>query len=84
MSDDLETPAGVSPAGSNLSNMCVASSSRILLCFKAGNVLTSCEEESNWKQRTPRLIRFCGVMTVEGIIAPEYKVQALMIVCACL
>ena len=80
MSGAPKTSAEVDPAGSYVCNMSVASSSRVLPRVEAGDILISKEELGKWKQRTSLAHPILWWHVSEGVVSPEYKEQALMIV----
>ena len=79
---DVSEEQPVGSNGSGGSSGSGASSSRVLPRVEAGDVLASWDSFGSWKLRTSRLIRFYGAMTVEGVVAPEFKDQAIMILAA--
>ena len=65
--------------GSDATTASNASSSRVLPRVEAGDVLLACDGFGNWKLKTGRLIRFYGAMSMEGVIAPDYEDQAIIL-----
>ena len=70
------------PVGSDATNASGASPSRVLPRVEAGDVLMAWDGFGSRKLKTARLIRFYGAMSVEGVIAPDYEDQAIMILTA--
>ena len=78
MVDDIPDVSDEKPVGSNASTSSGASSSRVL----PSDVLMAWDGCGSWKLKTARLIPFYGIMSVEGVVAPDYEDQAIMILAA--
>ena len=70
------------PVGSNAITASTVSSSRVLSRVEAGDVLLAWDGFGSWKLKTAHLIRFYGAMSAEGVIAPDYEDQAIMVLSA--